>query len=685
MAFLSPWFLLGLFAVAGPVVAHLRRLRVQNRVRFSAVDFIEVRPPRTAARRWEHLALLAVRATALALLSLAFARPYFTSLKPQDSLAPSMSKRRMVLLDRSASMQRGGVFVEALTKVGELAGAVTESDELELVAFDQKNTVILSAEVWQQTARGERAALVEGLLRGIKAGWRKARLDDALRYAVERHAAGSGRVQTEVTIVSDFQEGTSLAGVQGIVWPQDFTIRLVRVGSAISDNRSNAVGMHWLAPDGIEGNSEAPFRVQLSAADGFRGDRVKMRMESATTAEWFASVHAGRLSTVSVPFPLVDHAYIRAGEIDDFSVGVWVARIPQAQVRVALCGAGRGANGMGSRYFIERALAALGSGRASLHQDSSLAADDDPAVNLWLLAGSADAKWTDRMRSALENGATGVAVIEAADDAKSLSALAGESVGVAEAALDGYAVLGSVDRAHPVFSAFSTPQFADFSGLRFWKYRKISLNQDSKAAVLARFDGGDPAVLEFPVGKGRLIVWASGWHSQDGQWVLSTRCVPFLSGCLEYSGGGRRPLLLGTPGESLELPVETRVLKRSDGLRIDVSDASACLEEPGVYFIEPSGGMVVVNVAREERLFDSIPVERLEALGLPVAKVDADGFDTQPTGLRSAQGLSNDAMAAREVESRQSWWRILLGAVIAALGIETFWSANLSSGRSRVV
>lgn len=161
--------------------------------------------------------------------------------------------------------------------------------------------------------------------------------------------------------------------------------------------------------------------------------------------------------------------------------------------------------------------------------------------------------------------------------------------------------------------------------------------------------------------------------------------MPFLSGCLEYSGGGRRPFLLGSPGESLELPVETRVLKRSDGLRIDVSDASACLEEPGVYFMEPSGGMVVVNVAREERLFDSIPVERLEALGLPVSKVDADGFDTQPTGLRSSQGLSNDAMAAREVESRQSWWRILLGAVIAALGIETFWSASLSSGRSRVV
>ena len=685
MAFLSPWFLLGLLAVAGPVVAHLRRLSVENRVRFSAVDFIKVRPPRTANRRWEDIALLAARVTALTLLSFAFARPYLKNFGSQDALGSSRSKRWVVLLDRSASMQRGDIFREALTKVRELASAVPELDEFELVAFDHKTAVILSSEVWQQTAREERSALLDGLLRGERPGWKHARLEDALRYAVERHSAASGRVQTEVSVVSDFQEGTSLAGLQGLVWPADFAIRLVRMGSAISQNLANAVGAHWLAPDGIEGNPEAPFRVQLSPSDGFQGDRVKMRMEGAKATEWVASVHAGWMSTLSVPVPPVGHAYIKAGETNDFSAGVWVARVPQSQVRVAIGGVGERANVTGSRYFIESALGAIGSARVDLIGDSGLPEDGDAAVNLWLLAGSADANWTNRMRSALENGATGMVVIESATDAKSLSVLAGESVGVAEAASDGYEVLGSVERAHPVFSAFSTPQFADFSALRFWKHRRISVGQDSKGAVLARFDGGDPAVLEFPVGKGRLIVWASGWHAQDGQWVLSTRCVPFLAGCLEYAGGGRRAFVLGTPGAPMELPAQTKGLKRSDGVRIGVRDTSVCLEEPGVYFMEPSGGVVVINVAREERRFDSIPMERFEALGLPVSKVEAGGGEKQSAALRSTEEVSNEVMAARDVESRQSLWRFVLGAVIVVLGIETLWSANVAAARSRVV
>ena len=51
MAFLAPWFLLGALAIAGPLVAHLRRLHVQKRVAFSAVDLLEPRPPRSAPTR----------------------------------------------------------------------------------------------------------------------------------------------------------------------------------------------------------------------------------------------------------------------------------------------------------------------------------------------------------------------------------------------------------------------------------------------------------------------------------------------------------------------------------------------------------------------------------------------------------------------------------------------------------
>src|SRR5439155_23031817 len=51
-----------------------------------------------------------------------------------------------------------------------------------------------------------------------------------------------------------------------------------------------------------------------------------------------------------------------------------------------------------------------------------------------------------------------------------------------------------------------------------------------------QFDGGDPAILEVPVGKGRVIVLASGWRTEDSQLALSTKFVPLLYSLLDQSG-----------------------------------------------------------------------------------------------------------------------------------------------------
>src|SRR5207245_8038527 len=56
--------------------------------------------------------------------------------------------------------------------------------------------------------------------------------------------------------------------------------------------------------------------------------------------------------------------------------------------------------------------------------------------------------------------------------------------------------------------------------------------------VLASFDTGDPAVVEVPLGKGRLFVLTSGWQPEDSQLALSTKFVPLLYALLDQSGAG---------------------------------------------------------------------------------------------------------------------------------------------------
>src|SRR4029077_16956039 len=97
-------------------------------------------------------------------------------------------------------------------------------------------------------------------------------------------------------------------------------------------------------------------------------------------------------------------------------------------------------------------------------------------------------------------------------------------------------MLAEIDFSHPLFAPFADPRFSDFTKIHFWKYRRLEAPALPGAHVVAKFDSGDPAIVEVPVGKGHVIVLTSGWHSDDSQLALSTKFVPLLYSVLEFNG-----------------------------------------------------------------------------------------------------------------------------------------------------
>ena len=78
MALLVPLFLLGLAGVVVPIVLHLTRRQRRNVVQFPSLMFLERIPYQEQRRRRIHYwFLLSLRALALALVAIAFARPFF--------------------------------------------------------------------------------------------------------------------------------------------------------------------------------------------------------------------------------------------------------------------------------------------------------------------------------------------------------------------------------------------------------------------------------------------------------------------------------------------------------------------------------------------------------------------------------------------------------------------------------
>jgi hypothetical protein len=104
MSFLTPAFFVALGAIAIPILIHLIQRERKRVVMFPSLMFLQRIPYQSVRRRRiRHWLLLAMRVAAIALIVLAFARPFFQ----QGALAAAAvagAREVVILLDQSASM-----------------------------------------------------------------------------------------------------------------------------------------------------------------------------------------------------------------------------------------------------------------------------------------------------------------------------------------------------------------------------------------------------------------------------------------------------------------------------------------------------------------------------------------------------------------------------------------------------
>src|SRR6478752_10821641 len=103
MAFLTPFFLLGLGAIAVPVLVHLIQRERKRVVEFPSLMFVQKIPYQSVRRRRiRHWFLLLMRAAAIALIVAAFARPFFPQSAAGQVAALGGAREVVILLDQSA-------------------------------------------------------------------------------------------------------------------------------------------------------------------------------------------------------------------------------------------------------------------------------------------------------------------------------------------------------------------------------------------------------------------------------------------------------------------------------------------------------------------------------------------------------------------------------------------------------
>ena len=135
MNFLTPWFLVGVSALAIPVLIHLIQRERKRVVVFPSLMFLRRIPYQSVRRRSiRHWFLLLLRAAAILLIVAAFARPFI----PQGALAIAASdgaREVVVLLDQSASMGYGDQFQRARDAARQAVEGLGGEDKATLVLF----------------------------------------------------------------------------------------------------------------------------------------------------------------------------------------------------------------------------------------------------------------------------------------------------------------------------------------------------------------------------------------------------------------------------------------------------------------------------------------------------------------------------------------------------------------------
>lgn len=694
LQFLVPALLAGLVALAVPVIIHLTRRQRSRVIEFPSLMFLERIPYRSMRRRKiRNWFLLLVRAAALGLLVVAFARPLFTDLDLEAGTVIG-PREVVILLDRSYSMAQGGRWDRATEAARRIVTDLQPIDRASLILFDTRAQAVLRS--------SSDADLLQRALGEARVGSMATRFGPGLKLA-ESILTDTDLPNREVVLISDFQRA-GWNGEEDVRFPSTTRITpiaVVEADAAPPENRT--VSELDLGRELFSGRERVRVAARIARVGGDAPATVPVTLVVDGRVQESRSVELDPDGAAQVSFEAVtlSEAFTR-GEVRIEEDG-----LPPDDARRFVLSPGRASSVLvvrsaraseRSALYLSRALGIAGDVpyRTDVRTAEALTGDlTQRSVIVLNDAALPSGDAADGLRRYLEGGG-GLLVI--LGEASRISADAADllPVRIGEPAdREPPGRLGYVDYTHPVLDAFAGADGGDFSRARFYRYRR--LEPEEEAEVLARFDDGAPAIVAGRVGPGRVVVWAS---SADNFWndlVLQPLFLPLLHQTVAYLRNDAAAPEARTAGDVLDLSTPESVgLRAFDALptgalvdqqRVALTPSGASveiplsseqpfldLEESGFYVIrapgseEPRPVTVAVNVDVSEADLRSMdPEELVLAIRAPAVASEEENGTPQPGQIR-----------VEDLERRQGLWRFLLVGAFLLLVTETVLSNTLS-------
>ena len=766
MDFLAPLFAaIGVAAASIPVVLHMLRRAPTQDMPFSVVKFLKPsRPKLTKRSNIEHWPLMLLRILALVLIGLAFARPFLREVIPLD-LQDDVVQSVTILVDKSASMRRDGIYEKVQQTIRETVDELGAQDLLSIALFSNTSRTLLSREGWATATADERAAMVEGVVQNYEPSWMATDTGTAMRMAADELAQESKEWRNikmrRLVLITDFQRGSDLDELKSGKWPANVEVEL----KTIEPTKKGNVGVTF-----VNDRRADRIRVRVSSA----GDSVQQEFAlqpfdaggAAVGKQIKVTVAAGQRRSLILPAadPQAGKTIVGVelqGDDHPFDNVIDLPEVENPVVKVAHIGPAAMNDPESMRYYLQRVLdgnverdVQLG----DLVKGDGVVLPIPVDVNFVVVTDAVPPALLSSVSEFLDRSGTLLVAPPSVDAVLSLKKLLPKNFNAIEADVDEYAMRGNIDFEHPLFSTFSDARFADFSSIKFWQHRNLVLPQttqpgvrqvgghtnsvsvqpdgspsdkavqaavdgsaenpqDGICSIVAKFDSGQPAIVEVNTGEpGRIIVFATGWHPTDSQWALSTRFPPLLTRILSLASPAQKEQIQQTvgdvirPGELVssdkwtvtypdgttvrwDMPLSNSttpavLLNNQDNVDLSPQPVTRpakeqdtiTLDQPGRFTVTGTtedgkySVSLIAGLAASESRTEMLPLGQLQVLGIGV---ESDVEAQLETDNSSADETTRGQLSANDLERKQKWWRWLLLAGLGCLVLESLWASAI--------
>jgi len=663
MSLLNPLFLLGLAALAVPVIVHLVRRTRAPLLDFASLMFVRRIPQRTIRRRRLHnLLLLLLRSLALLAVVLAFARPFFTG-----SPAEAFQKDRLnlLLVDNSLSMRYGRRFEQAKTAAQSILDQIG-NERTALLSFGRGFQV--------HTRFTTETEKVRTLVRDLQPGLEGTEYMQALKGA-ESLFKEMGKGEKRLYLISDFQATGRSSAEGNFRLSKEIKLIPLDVGEEKAPNVAlTEIGAHPVIYQ-QKYDDKLVARVANFGDDDLSAVRIEFSINDHPVEKRELRLAARDTQSVEFTgFNLTEGINRCLVEVSDASFALdnrFYFTLRRAEQLKALI-IETATRGQSESFYLRNALT-TGENLPFAVTVKSAGTVNPTELNQYRVivlndAGDLNAALAAQLSKFVEAGGGLVVATGPHTRAEQFNRLLEP---IAPAVLDApvqlrndFVAMSEIKIDHPIFEVFR--QSGRLSATRFFGYFRSSPREQS--SVLARYEDGSPALVETAKGNGKVLLLTSTLDALWNDLPLTPIYLPLIRQVVRHLGERDekswhpigQPFTVpaakdGSP-PAVDTPAGARLTERA---QTSLGDLLVNPREIGFYRLRYPGESeyAAVDLEGKESDFRKLDIQEFIA--------SVSGADATTLKDAGAQGVK---INNEEIESRQRvWWSLLVVALLLFL------------------